>query len=471
MHRYTKIQNILLPVGEPMENLLKLHMKPDVEYAELRVARISNLVIEMKNGEVTKCVQGTDSGLSIRLLSDGALGFSSTSKFGKNEFARCFENAYKIAKNMDIHDIKLEDVSIESSTAIWSGRKKHAEQSLEEKIRYIGELYALTKQYNEIKSVTLSYMESTIENEYYNTHGAKLLTRVPRTAVRMQIVAHSEGAISNITGSVGGTGELEILDIYPPAEELKNKCASAVRLLHAQRAPSGLCTVVADNALTGVFAHEAVGHACEADGVVAGSSCLAGKIGEKIGNDIVTIVDDPTLPHQNGSFPYDDEGTKARRKVLIDHGYLREFIHSVETATKLKMSKNGGARAESYAVPPLVRMSNTYIEGGDYTFEEMLKEIKFGVYAKGSRGGQVDTTKGTFQFSAEEGFLIENGVLTKPLRDLSLAGDILGVFHQIDAVGNDVKVGHPGNCGKGQWVPVSDGGPHIRIQNARVGGG
>ncbi|MGC9060104.1 MAG: TldD/PmbA family protein [Thermoplasmata archaeon] len=454
-----------------MENYLAKHISPDVSYADLRFVKITTLAIELKNNEITRCVSGFDRGVGVRVLANGAIGFSATTDIHKRGINLCFENAYRIAKNLDGKNIYFENVNTSSAKAIWKGKKPVSDLSLEEKIGYLRELYALTKNYKLIRSVTLTYMESLVETEIQNTCGAEILTAVPRVGMRMQVVAESEGKISSISGSVGGTGELEIFEIYSPEEKLKSICASAEQQLTAQMAPCGLLPVIVDPELTGVFAHEAVGHACEADTVLAGGSCLAGKINEKIGNDVVTIIDDPTLPHENGSFPYDDEGTEARRKILVEKGVLREYIHTLETSSLLKMQKNGGGRAESYAVPPLVRMSNTFIEKGEQSFEEMLHDIKFGVYAKGSRGGQVDTAKGTFQFSAQEGFLIENGEITKPLKDLSLAGDILTIFHNIDAVGKEIYLGHPGNCGKGQWVPVSDGGPYIRIKEVRVGGG
>jgi len=149
---------------------------------------------------------------------------------------------------------------------------------------------------------------------------------------------------------------------------------------------------------------------------------------------------------------------------------LNDLILSRETAARLGMQPNGGARAESYHYRPIVRMSNTYIDMGDASFKEMLEGIKLGVYAKDSRGGQVNTSQGLFQFNAQEAYLIENGEITKPLRDVSLSGKTLDILKQIDLVGKDLSLGHPGICGKGQSAPVGDGGPHIRISKCIVGG-
>ena len=204
--------------------------------------------------------------------------------------------------------------------------------------------------------------------------------------------------------------------------------------------------------------------------MATGNSCFEGLMGEKIGSVLVTIKDDATIPGLFGGFVYDDEGVKTRTKVLIENGVLNDLILSRETAARLGMEPNGGARAESYHYRPIVRMSNTYIDRGDATLKDMLEGIKLGVYAKDSRGGQVNTSQGFFQFNAQEAYLIENGEITKPLRDVSLSGKTLDILKLIDMVGNDLTLGHPGICGKGQSAPVGDGGPHIRISKCVVGG-
>ncbi len=134
------------------------------------------------------------------------------------------------------------------------------------------------------------------------------------------------------------------------------------------------------------------------------------------------------------------------------------------------MEPNGGARAESGHVKPLVRMSNTILLGGEHTFEELIEDIKLGIYAKGTRGGQVDPARGTFQFNAQEAYLVEKGEITKPLKDVSLSGSILETLKLIDALEKESRLGSPGFCGKGQLVPVGDGGPHMRIKKIYVGG-
>ena len=229
--------------------------------------------------------------------------------------------------------------------------------------------------------------------------------------------------------------------------------------------------VIMDPKLTGVFMHEALGHAAEADHVLCGESILSDKLGEEIAYQGLTVADDPTIENSHGYYRYDDEGIRARRTEMIKEGVLVSFLHTRETAGRFNAEPTSNARAANYSELPLVRMSNTVIEPGDSDFEEMREDISYGIYAKGMRGGQVDTVRGEFQFSAEEAFLIEKGELTKRLKNVSLSGRTLDILKSIDAVGKKKVKGSIGFCGKaGQEVPVSEYAPHIRVKKILVGG-
>ncbi len=252
-------------------------------------------------------------------------------------------------------------------------------------------------------------------------------------------------------------------------EEFGKKAAEiAIKLLDAGHAKGGRMRAVLDPELAGVFAHEAVGHASEGDLIQEGNSVLSGKIGERIGDEQLTIVDDPSLP-EFGFEPFDAEGVSVRRTEIVRNGVINAYLHNRETLAAIGHGLPGHARAMPGEVP-LVRMSNTFIENGDATLDEIVEECGNGILLKGSRGGQVDPGRGVFQFNAEYGYLIEDGECTWMVRDVSLSGDILSTLHDIILCGNDRKM-HPGYCGKGgQSVPVSDGAPHILLKNAVVGG-
>jgi len=257
-------------------------------------------------------------------------------------------------------------------------------------------------------------------------------------------------------------------DLRHRQEYGKKAAEIAVALLDAGAVKGGKMHAVLDPELAGVFAHEAVGHASEGDLIQEGSSVLKGKTGKKIGSEILTIVDDPALCGF-GFDPVDAEGTAVLRTEIIRRGVVNAFLHNRESLAAVGNGTAGHARAMP-GEPPLVRMSNTFIENGDATEAEIFAECKNGIFLKGSRGGQVDPGRGIFQFNAEYGYLVENGECTKMIRDVSLSGEILSTLHRITLCGNDRKMS-PGYCGKGgQSVPVSDGAPHVLLLDAVVGG-
>jgi TldD protein len=248
----------------------------------------------------------------------------------------------------------------------------------------------------------------------------------------------------------------------------KKAAGIAVALLDAKAAKGGKMRAVLDPELAGVFAHEAIGHASEGDLVQEGSSVLKGKTGLKIGNENLTIIDDPGI-HEFGFDPIDAEGVAVRRTEIIKKGVINAYLHNRETLSSVGHGIAGHARAMP-GEPPLVRMSNTFIEEGDATEHEIFEECRTGIFLKGSRGGQVDPGRGIFQFNAEYGYLIEDGECTDMVKDVSLSGEILTTLHGIMLCG-DKRIMSPGYCGKGgQSVPVSDGAPHILLDDAVVGG-
>jgi TldD protein len=242
----------------------------------------------------------------------------------------------------------------------------------------------------------------------------------------------------------------------------------ALQLLDAKPAKGGRMNAILDPELAGVFAHEAVGHASEGDLVQEGNSVLKGMIGSQIGNSLLSIVDDPSLP-EFGFEPVDAEGSAVKRTEIIKAGVVNAYLHSRETLQAIGSGVAGHARAMP-GDPPLVRMSNTFIENGDSTLEELMEGCRDGILLKGSRGGQVDPGRGVFQFNAEYGYLVQRGEIAGMVRDVSLSGEILHTLHTIRQLGND-RVMHQGYCGKGgQNVPVSDGAPHLLLEDAVVGG-
>ncbi len=443
------------------------------DYADLRHGTIRRLLVEMQDGEMKRAVPGHEEGLGIRIVVDGAMGFFSTNRLDTKELLDGLENAVasaRAARGLVKDPAVLADVEARTEEVIWNPERPPEKEPLERKIELLGDMYRAVKDRKEILTVTTTYSEATTSQRYRDTEGADITTRLTRVLAQTHFIAKKEGRVTGRRARIGGTGGFEHFTRRDPAKEAEEAADATLAALTAPAPPAGRMTVVTDPDLTGVFTHEAVGHASEADLVLAGDSCLDGRIGEAVAPEWVTVVDDSTIPGAFGSFPYDDNGIIGQRKVIIENGVLKAHLTDRHTAAQLGLQPNGAARAEDHAHRPIVRMSNTFLEAGDHAFDELFEGIKTGVYAKGTRGGQVDTAKGGFQFAAQDAYLIKDGEIAHPLRDAALSGTILRTLNNIEALGTDWHIGDPGICGKGQLVPVGDGGPTTRIRDIAVGG-
>ena len=438
---------------------------PKVDYVDIRAGMNNNTSILIKDGEVNEINTGMSLGARIRVLKNGAWGFAYTTDLSKlNEIT---DTAIQLSNSLT-GDVKLSESEIITDKVKVDVKIPPKDISIEEKKEIMKDANDAAS-IDKINSTTVSYGDNEINEIFMNSDGSNIQTISTRVRLVLNASATDGELLQFGFGSLGGVKGFEVVsdaDIESFAREIGEK---AVRLLDAEAAPSGMFPVIADPQLTGVLMHEALGHAVEADAILQNDSILKGKMGESIASDIVNITDDASRKDGFGYYPYDVEGVKTNPNQLVKDGKLVSLLNSRETASKLGMKSSGNARS-IIAEQPLVRMSNTFLEPGDYSFEELIEDIQNGIYLKGSRGGQVDTGRGIFQFNAAEGFIIENGEISTPLRDVSLSGNTLETLKNIDAIGNDFKLG-TGFCGKnGQTVPVGDGGPHTRILNAIVGG-
>jgi TldD protein len=244
-----------------------------------------------------------------------------------------------------------------------------------------------------------------------------------------------------------------------------------LELLTAEKPPSGKMTVVVDGAISGLIAHEVCGHASEADEVVKGRSFLTGQVGNKLGTEYVTMVDDGTLEDVSGSFPFDSEGTPTSRTMIIEDGVFKGYLHTLETAIMMGVTPTGNGRAQDYNRRIFARMTNTFFDKGDWKDEEIIADTKEGLYVVKAMSGMEDVVGGGVQCSALKGYIIKNGEATQLVRSMSLAGQVLDILKTVDAVGNNLEF-WGGTCGKGEedFLSVSSGGPHMRA-DMLVGGG
>ena len=245
----------------------------------------------------------------------------------------------------------------------------------------------------------------------------------------------------------------------------------ALLKLAARPAPSGTMPVVIGPGGGGVLFHEACGHGLEADLVAKGASVFAGRVGERVADPRITLVDDGTMAEEWGAFAVDDEGSLAQRNVLIEDGILTDYMYDLLRSRKEGRARSGNGRRQSYKHLPMVRMTNTYVLAGPDEPDDIIAGTPDGVYVAHLGGGQVNTATGDFVFGMTEAYLIEDGQITEPIREGNLIGNGPAVLASIDAVGHDFAMGSPGMCGKdGQGVPVGDGVPTLRVPALTVGG-
>ena len=438
---------------------------PQVDYMDVRAGMSNNTSILMKDGDVDEINTGISLGARIRVLKNGAWGFAYTTDLSKlNEIT---DTAIQLSNSLT-GDVELSESEVIEDKVKVDVKIPFKDISIEEKKEIMKDANDAAS-IEKVNSTTVSYSDGEINEIFMNSEGSEIQTVTSKIRMALNASATDGEIIQFGHGSIGGVKGFELIretDIEGFGREIGEK---AVRLLEAEAAPSGKYPVIADPQLTGVLIHEALGHAVEGDLILQNDSILKDKMGEMIASDIVNIFDDASLKDGFGYYPYDVEGVKTKPNQLVKDGKLVSLLNSRETASKFGMKSSGNARS-IISDQPIVRMSNTYLQPGDSSFEELFEDVDDGIYLKGSRGGQVDTGKGIFQFNAAEGYLIKNGEITTPLRDVSLSGNILETLKNIDAIGNDFELS-VGFCGKdGQTAPVGDGGPHTRILNALVGG-
>lgn len=449
-----------------LDTLVK-KLSEKVDYVEIRQESYDGNFIQMRNGELVKVQMPKESGYCIRILSNGVWGFVSSTDFAKiKAMAKKALNIVKISQGKKI-EINKQSISGKFKNKV---KIKPQDVSIEEKIRFVEASDKLLRNFDKrIKSSNVVYVDGSRKKNIIDSFG----NEVEETIYRVRFLVSARAKQGNIIqesfktyGKCLGYETIQKLDL----ENFCNKVSSeALKLLKAMPAPAGRFDIIADQELAGVFIHEAVGHACEADNLLYDTTILKNKINEKIGSELLTVIDEPRFP-EFGAYYVDEEGMKAEKTVLIDQGIFKNFMTDLETSTKFGLPLTGNARALSYDNEPLVRMSCTYIDNGSWTFEEILEDMKNGIYLAGFKGGQVNPAEGTFLFTAKSGSLIKNGELVKKLKDVSIGGVTLKVLKNVDAVANDLQF-KDGLCGKdSQNIPNTTGGPHIRVRNVLIGG-
>lgn len=455
------------------EKYLNMLLNFGVDYADLRIVELKGLRIEVADGRLKELRFIDERGLAIRCLIAGKWGFTSTSVLTPIEVEKACKQAYELAKSASKESresfqpsCKPTKLSIRVAPIM-----DPSSIDVEEKLRLCSEMEkAMRDVSGSVKSTNSIYFELKESMYIVNSFSLQAECLIPSLIVSATAYASEAGVIQRGHDSHGGTGGFELLKVRDPKDVAQRASMDALELLSARGPPAGKYTCVLDPELAGVFIHEAFGHACEADIVIHGGSILEGMLGKKVGSEKVTVKDDPTIKGLYGYLPIDCEGVNGSGTTIVDRGVLKSYLHNLETSARMGTTPTGNARAQGYSSTPIVRMTNTFIERGDWKANELLQDLKRGVYAQGSHYGYVDTAKGEFVFKCAKLYVVENGEQKRLCRDAALSGYILDVLINVEAVADDLSF-KPGLCGKdGQLVRVTTGSPHIMVRDVVIGG-
>ncbi len=451
------------------DKLRSMLSKTVADYADIRyeIKRETSIIFNGK--ELTQIGSNATDGYVLRVLKKG--GFSSIAFTKEAEAEKAMRtaegNALLISRNIK------EPVTFAKTEVV----KEAFSPQLEEDPRQVpmDEKLELTRRYNSlpfshegIVNTITDYQEVAREKCFLSTDGAEIREELITTRLSGLITSKDGTLIQNVRLGLGGSHGFSVL--RNQEEEFEKKTSIALDLLKAKPVEGGMYNVVLNPSLAGVFTHEAFGHFSEAD-LIEDSPTMREKmkIGAFLGNEVLSITDDPTLPRQLGFYKYDDEGVRARSVRLMKNGVLTGRLHSRRTASAFGEPLSGHCVAEDYRFAPIIRMANIFIEPGLHRFDDLLSKLGDGLYLLYHMGGQ--TSGENFTFGAQYGYKIREGKQGEMIRDLNMSGNLYQTLKNISAVGNDLVLSRVGGCGKGQMnIRSSNGGPHILIEGVVIGG-
>ncbi|MFX0175772.1 MAG: TldD/PmbA family protein [Candidatus Hodarchaeota archaeon] len=456
-----------------------------IEYWDIRAGLNIGTLIDFTNQKSKEINSYENIECSIRTFVNGGWGFYVLKDLNSKSLLNGFLKAIKLAKMSELltnnkFKITQRDPLIKNFRA--KVNKKVENIDIEEKINLVKNHEKIASNYsNKVKNTRTVYIDGYSSSIFINSSGSYITQNLDLLRLYSVVYAQEAGIIQKGSNSVGGIGGFEIVETEKATNLSKKSANEAVDLLKAKSPVGGKFDVIMDPKLTGTFVHEAFGHACEADLVLSKESILEGKIGEKVANDQITIIDNPSfgqgrkynLPYElYGSYFIDDEGIPAQKTVIIENGEFKNYLHNLETASRMNVNPNGHGRAQSSNSKPQVRMGFTYLEPRDWELNEIINDTNKGILCEDFQYGYTDPTTGNFQFKCKISYKIENGEKTQMMRDVSLSGLTLEVLNKVTAIGNQNSFDYSdGLCGKGgQSLRVCDGGPYIRIADINVGG-
>ena len=450
-------------------DLLRKTLSRGGEYADLFIESRKVTSLVMEDGRLEKIITGTETGAGIRLLYNNRTSYAFSNDLSSGTLLQSASETSRMATDAAVHEIPRLEKRIPS--ARFEIRSFPADVYLQNKIELIRRAEKVARLYDSrIRQVSVIYRDSEQTVRIASSDGFLAEDDRVYTSFIIQVIAGQDGIVQTGYEAIGGFTGFELFE-EEDIEALTIKAANrAVMMLSARKAPAGRMPVVISSRAGGTMIHEAIGHGLEADLAQQGLSIFSGKLGEQVASELITVIDDATLPGKRGSFRFDDEGTPSQRTVLVDKGILMSYMYDRLTAMKEGRQSTGNGRRESYQSRPIPRMTNTFIAPGSSDPEEIIRSVDQGLLVEKMGGGQVNTVTGDFVFDVQEGYLIRNGKKDELVRGATLTGNGPQILRSIDMAGTDLGFSI-GTCGKdAQGVPVTDAMPTVRISEMVVGG-
>jgi TldD protein len=455
-----------------LERVLAAALRNGGDFAEVFAEDKSNSSAMLDDGRVEELASGRDRGAGIRVVSGETTGFAHTADLTVEGLLRAAEAASAVARSGGGGTRAVAAGSLAGSMASSPGnrpeRRSGSKADALELLRRADE--AARASGGGISQVQAGFGSSTRRVLIANSDGLLAGDEQARTRFSVSCVALGDTGMQTGYETAARTLGFELFDEVSVEDVARTAAAQALTKLSARPAPSGELPVVLAGGSGGILFHEACGHGLEADHIAKDASVYAGKVGQLVASPLVTLIDDGTVGSEWGTFSVDDAGRPAQRNVLIEDGVLTDYLWDYLRARKEGRVSSGNGRRQSYRDLPMVRMTNTFLLPGDADAQEIVAQTPRGVYVAKLGGGQVNTTTGDFVFGMTMAYLIEDGVITEPLRDANLIGNGPEILKRIDAVATDFSM-TPGTCGKdGQSVPVGCGQATMRLTGVTIGG-
>ncbi len=433
-------------------------------YLENRISR----QIVMEESKFKNGLYGISQGAGVRVISGNKTGYAYTDEITEEKLLRAAEVASYVARNSNI--ITPVDINSAERKSFISIEQPLNEIADSRRIEMIQRADEAAMAYDpRIKMAMVDYYDEVRGRVIANSEGIYLRDENPLMFFIVQTMSE-EGNVRHMSRErLSKHSGFEMFEEFTPEMVAERAAREAIAMLKAEAAPAGMMDVIMQNGWGGVLVHEAVGHPLEADNISKGIGAFTGKLGQKVASNVFTMVDDGSIKNARGTINFDDEGTQAKRNVLIENGILKGYMTDVLSAKQLNMERTGNGRRESFRYMPIPRMTNTFIDQGESNPEDILASTRKGIYVQSLSGGSVNPVTGVFNFTCREAYMVENGEKTTPIKGATLIGSCLDVISNIDAVGNDLDFG-PGICGKGQSAEVDAGQPTVRIRGINVGG-